>query len=332
MRHILVLISLLLAFNYVLAQDTLYFFYANEDSTKVGVRNHKGQVLITPVQYFLYVDESKSITDETIDFEGIRAPFAGVKNSPAIPTGAVYNRNGEFLYSAQSFDNGMDYWEEGLRRFVENNKIGFVNRSGEKVIPACWGFATPFHYGYATVFEGNLYRKYDEGGEHWSIAGDTLRYLINQKGKRVFPSNTKRHPKDYFYEGKYYPYPFSYSEEETQMLSRFNVDIVGISFLFESNQYRYIYSPVQLEITERPNNYRKYHRVTVFDKNQSQTYNGEIFVDSVNKECYILDYYSNKIPLREAMMSKLIEILRTDILPETRKIAEQELKRLKSHP
>ena len=314
-------------------QDSLYYFYADKDSTMVGVRNQYGKVIISPVKYFLNVDEKYVINDETIEMNHIKSPIGEVKNSPALPSGAVYNRKGEFLYSAQWYDNGMDYWEEGFRRYVENNKIGFVNRSGEKVLTAKWDFVTSFHYGYATVYEGNLYRKYHHGGEHWGIGGDTVRYLINQRGERIYPNKMKSHPKDYFFQGKYYPYPFNYSEEEKAVLSILDKDIIGISILLFGNANKYNYSPVQLEIIERPSSFRNYYVIKAYDKDQETAYNSELFVEDNNIS--IFDYKRNKIPLREAMVN-FLEVFLTfkdrGILPETRMIAEQELKRLKSQP
>ena len=335
MRAIIFFAVFFIATNSVFAQDTLYYFYANKDSTLVGVKNQKGEIIISPIKTYIYYDRGTIISEETIDFEFSPSPFKGVKNSPVMPVGAVYNRKGEYLYSAQFYDNAMDFWSEELRRYAENNKIGFVNRSGEKILPAQWDFASPFHYGYASVCEGNLSRVYDESGEHWTISGDTAQYLINRKGERVDGYAEAKHPKDYFYNNKYYPYPFEYSQEEKEILSSFEKDIIGISFLFDSNSYKYAYSPVQLEIIGRPNNFKKHYVITVYDDRQSQIYNSEFFVDWDKKESYIIDYDQNKIPLKKAILKKLesfIALKDREVLPETRKLAQEELQRLKSQP
>lgn len=148
----------------------------------------------------------------------IISPISRSKNSPAIPSGAVYNRNGDFLYSAQLFDNGMDYWEGGLRRYVEDNKMGFLNRSGEKVLPAKWDFVNPFYYGYAIVVEGNLTSDQDGSKDKLGFSGDTVSYVINQRGERIEPMQIRNHPRDYFYQGKYYTYPFSYSKKRERII------------------------------------------------------------------------------------------------------------------
>lgn len=47
------------------------------------------------------------------------------------------------------FDNGPDYYEEGLARFVENGKMGFHNEALHVVVPAQYDFVFPFKDGVA---------------------------------------------------------------------------------------------------------------------------------------------------------------------------------------
>ena len=87
----------------------------------------------------------------------------------AIPWGVVYSRSGKFLYNPFYYDNGTDYFFEGVRRYVENGKVGFVDKAGNKLTAALWDYASHFHYGYAQVYNGNLKKVYDKGGEHWTL-------------------------------------------------------------------------------------------------------------------------------------------------------------------
>lgn len=64
------------------------------------------------------------------------------------------NHNGEKLFDAYWFDNGPDYFSEGLARFVENHKVGFHDAKGHKVIKATYDWATPFKKGKSIVCEG----------------------------------------------------------------------------------------------------------------------------------------------------------------------------------
>jgi hypothetical protein len=65
------------------------------------------------------------------------------------------DRNGRIL-NIQPFiyDNGPDYFQEGLARFRENGKVGFLNEVGKVVIQAQFDFATPFSEGYAAFCSG----------------------------------------------------------------------------------------------------------------------------------------------------------------------------------
>lgn len=174
------------------SQDKLYYFKSKE-SGLIGVKDDKGKIIVKPIfQNLLNVIHiDKPILTKTIEFYFLPEVQKADFSKPVTAFGAVYNRKGEFLYNPLFFDNGPDYWNNGVRRFVENGKIGFVNEKGEKVIAAKYDFATPFDDGYALVSLGNLKKNYFAGGENWSIAGDTLSYYINLNGERVIPTVSK---------------------------------------------------------------------------------------------------------------------------------------------
>ena len=64
------------------------------------------------------------------------------------------NRQRKIIYIPFLFDNGPDYVQEGLLRFVENGKMGFVNEKGVKVIRAQFDFVYPFEKGRARFCNG----------------------------------------------------------------------------------------------------------------------------------------------------------------------------------
>jgi hypothetical protein len=66
------------------------------------------------------------------------------------------------------FDNGPDYFVEGLARTRKNNKIGFIDKQLNIVIEPKYDFASPFRNGVAEVCNG-CKRKYH--GEHWEMVG-----------------------------------------------------------------------------------------------------------------------------------------------------------------
>ena len=59
--------------------------------------------------------------------------------------------NGSVLFDIFLFDNGPDYFSEGLTRVKRSGKMGFANEKGEVVIPCIYDFAWPFENGYAKV-------------------------------------------------------------------------------------------------------------------------------------------------------------------------------------
>lgn len=81
------------------------------------------------------------------------------------------------------FDNGADYFVEGLARTVKSGKVGFVDEELAVVIPPQWDFAFPFESGLAAVCNGC---KTEPVGEHREMAGGDWGY-IDSRGRVVVP-------------------------------------------------------------------------------------------------------------------------------------------------
>lgn len=82
---------------------------------------------------------------------------------------------------AFAFDNGLDYFVEGLARSVSDGKFGFVDQKLELVIPRTWDFAFPFENGVARVCQGCTI---SDDGEHGEITGGTWS-TIDREGRIV---------------------------------------------------------------------------------------------------------------------------------------------------
>ena len=94
------------------------------------------------------------------------------------------NADGLVLLHPFVFDNGPDYFEHGLARFVENGRMGFFNEAGEKVIPAEYDFAFPFEdSGLAPVCTGCVLVP---DGEHSTVQGGKWG-CVDRKGRLVAP-------------------------------------------------------------------------------------------------------------------------------------------------
>jgi len=78
-----------------------------------------------------------------------------------------------------TFDNGPDYFEEGLARFVQDRKFGFFDESGKVVIQPQFDFAYPFKDGKAKVGWGCTFTP---DGEHQQVSGGEWKQ-IDKTGK-----------------------------------------------------------------------------------------------------------------------------------------------------
>lgn len=101
--------------------------------------------------------------------------------------------SGRVFYVAKSgkvvhsflFDNGADYFKEGLSRMIVKKKIGFVNEKLETIIEPKFDFAYPFDDGKSMVCQGCKEVK-ESNGEHTMIVGGKWG-VIDKKGETVLP-------------------------------------------------------------------------------------------------------------------------------------------------
>jgi hypothetical protein len=77
---------------------------------------------------------------------------------------------GNELLRPYIYDNGPDYFAEGLARFVEAGKLGFFDDSGARVIPARFEFVTPFAEERAAFCVG-CKKECTSDGEHCGMTG-----------------------------------------------------------------------------------------------------------------------------------------------------------------
>ena len=86
---------------------------------------------------------------------------------------------------ALPFDNGPDYFVEGLARTIRDGKVGFVDDRLELVVPRRWDFAFPFEKGLARVCSGCSIER-DEADSHGSLSGGAWG-MIDRAGRIVVP-------------------------------------------------------------------------------------------------------------------------------------------------
>lgn len=163
-------------------QEELYY-YIGKDSL-VGIKNNKGEIII-PADFddarFRGLEEGQKVEKGFIFFMFHKDK---TKKSPQ-SAGFVYDRKGNFMFEPYLFDNGMDYFSQGLMRFVQNGKVGFVNKKGKVKIPAIHDYATPFENGYSDFCDGCTEKCVTEDNcEHKIMVGGKWGKM-NKRGKVV---------------------------------------------------------------------------------------------------------------------------------------------------
>jgi hypothetical protein len=143
-----------------------------------------------PVECRLFPDGEVAVCQQapdrfvTVSRQSLAHAEFGAEGLSAILVGErIYfvNRAGNTA-PALKFDNGPDYFVEGLARTVKDGKIGFVNTALEPVVAPVWDFAFPFSNGVAAVCSGCM----AAGGEHQLVTGGKWGY-IDKRGKVLVP-------------------------------------------------------------------------------------------------------------------------------------------------
>jgi len=141
--------------------------YDDMDKDRSGYMDKDGKIVIEP----------KYIIARPYDRYNIAA-VADEKEWKYIDT------TGKTILKPYLFDNGPDYFKDGLSRYVKNNLIGFIDAKYQIVIKAQYEFVTPFHNSYATFCIGFKEALLKEGSEHTKMEGGKWG-IINKKGKVV---------------------------------------------------------------------------------------------------------------------------------------------------
>jgi hypothetical protein len=122
----------------------------------------------------------------------------GIANVQIDSNGDWYkiNKEGKILAKSYFFDNGPDYSVSGLSRFIENGKIGFIDYTGRKVIPARYDWVSPFFFTSAIAVacigcQEDKSSCKEEGCCHAEIKGGKWG-AINKQGQIIVPFEFER--------------------------------------------------------------------------------------------------------------------------------------------
>ncbi|GAA4182078.1 hypothetical protein [Sphingobacterium ginsenosidimutans] len=296
-KPLLIFIALVLSLK-SFSQEQLYYF-TNADSNLVGVRTLSGKTII-PLQFPMigYYDFEDPITTAFIEFSYTLPDTMTNRMNPNQSVGCVYDREGNFIYTPFLYDNGPDYWQEGIRRYVSDGKVGYVDINNIILTPAKTGFADMFNYGYASFYEGAVSKVYEPGGEHWTVSptdGKGEKYLVNRDGQKVLGNKSPASTKDYYYEGLYYPYPFRYTAAEQLILNGLN-QFTAIQkvdkLLFSNGQAKS--DTIQFEIVGRPSKFTPYYTVQGY---KGQHADDNWVIEATANGQYFYTRYSERVAL-----------------------------------
>lgn len=303
MKRLLVTIVLIPMLSFSQGKEVLYYFKSKD--SLVGVKNKAGKIIV-PAQFkiFSFLKDGDPVEGEAILFDGSKEGEKPEKNA----WGYVYDKNGKFLYQPFLYDNGADYFSEGLRRLVKNGKVGFADRNGKIVIEAEHDFASPFNYGYAAFCDGCDWEKTND--EHRSIVGGKWG-VMNGKGQTVLPL-AKSTEKDVEIDGKYYPNPFQYNEKEKEILQFFEKQKKKLSDLYYVNFYNKLSENEKnlfFEIVERPKENFPYYQVNTYNyrkKELDMLYRFKFLVSEDGKTFYAIeDYNEKKVPFESWLKEEI---------------------------
>jgi hypothetical protein len=268
------------------------------------VKNQDGKIIV-PAQFkvFSYLEDGEVVAGETIYFDGFRKDEQKEKNA----WGYVYDKKGNFLYRPFFYDNGADYLSEGVRRFVKNGKVGFVDRNGAVIIKPEHDFVSPFNYGYAAFCDGCDWEKTED--EHKSIVGG-IWGVMNFKGEVVKPVSKSENT--IVVEGKYFPNPFKYNEKEKNILQFFQKQNKKLSEIYYVNHYTKLSENEKklfFEIVERPKENFPFYQVNTYDyrKMEAGISSFKFLVSENGKNVFALEFDNEKIPFEKWLKDQIEE-------------------------
>jgi len=129
-----------------------------------------------------FIENGKIIVcDSTL----LKLPFnnRGLSTVLTKPYGWLFVKRDGSTIQTITIDNGPDILSEGLYRYIEDFKIGFINDSGKVMIKAAYSFAFPFNGDISIVC--NECKK-ESDGEHSFMKGGSWG-CIDKNGKILLP-------------------------------------------------------------------------------------------------------------------------------------------------
>lgn len=198
MKREIIFYSTLALFSLIFAPvQAELFVYSDKATGLLGFKDVSNNIVI-PAQFshVMVPHDQKLFSPEDKDTQFL---------VPVAKEGTIWRMtsNGTLKFETVFFDNGPDYYEEGLSRFIKGGKVGFHDREGNIVIPPSYDFATPFREGYSYVCNG-CYSEYPSMPTYQPLSASFCQHpredtyksiiggkwgIIDKKGHIIVPLN-----------------------------------------------------------------------------------------------------------------------------------------------
>jgi|SRR5688572_13705530 len=231
-------------------------YYISKDSL-IGVKDDKGRIVISARGRWIYdLNDGDTVREGLIHLFELDDKISRPGSSTPGSFGKMYSRDGKFLYNPFMYDNGPDEINEGLTRFVENDKVGFIDRHANRIIPAQFNGVGSFELGTAIFSTGGFYDT-TEDREH-PLLKDAVYGVVDRRGKILLDRiqyDTSIHfwKKLLSLHQQFYQGQFIYSEFEKNLIARFGPYKRAIERTYFSNWVGFPEpKSLKFDITERP--------------------------------------------------------------------------------
>jgi len=161
-------------------EETPQLHQAQQDETSQALETMPALVPFQENERWGYAENGQTLIPARYDMADPFSPD-GIARVLDDQGWAIINQKGEILLRPFIYDNGPDEFQDGLARFVANNKMGYFSPSGEIVIQAQFQFAWPFENGKARVC---MDCEKVSDGEHYQITGGT-QWFIDRNGEKL---------------------------------------------------------------------------------------------------------------------------------------------------
>lgn len=150
-----------------------------EDKTKqlYGFKDLQGNITVSPKYWLCETDTFRTIA------------FVGIEHEGWVCIDKKLNK----LFKPFIYDNGIDFFQNGLIRIEENKKVGFADMNGKIVIQPTYDFVLPFDKNFTAFYSGGKYECMEKeitNCEHFHWTGGLWGFINRNNDTLIQPTLT----------------------------------------------------------------------------------------------------------------------------------------------